>query len=51
MLSDEIEPLKRSVTLKDIAKVVGITASATSMALSDSPRISEKTKKEVLEVA
>lgn len=51
VLSEKIEPTKRSVTLKDIAKVVGITASATSMALNDSPRISEKTKKEVLEVA
>ncbi|MCU1525566.1 MAG: LacI family transcriptional regulator [Microbacteriaceae bacterium] len=38
-------PAHRSaVTLRDVAEQVGITASAASMALSDSSRISEKTK-------
>lgn len=34
----------RAITLRDVAERVGITASAASMALSDSSRISEKTK-------
>lgn len=38
-------PLPRtSITLRDVAELVGVTPSAASMALLDSPRISAKTK-------
>jgi LacI family transcriptional regulator len=40
-----------SVTLKDVAERVGVTSAAASMALSDHPRISEKTKEAVRKVA
>ncbi|WP_183558950.1 LacI family DNA-binding transcriptional regulator [Mucilaginibacter sp. SP1R1] len=40
-----------NVTIKDIAKELGISASAVSKALKDSYEISEKTKKRVLECA
>lgn len=40
-----------AVTIKDIAKELGISASAVSKALKDSHEISEKTKKAVLECA
>jgi LacI family transcriptional regulator len=40
-----------AVTIKDIAKELGISASAVSKALKDSHEISEKTKKLVLECA
>jgi len=39
------------VTIKDIARVVGVSPSTVSRALSDSPLISEKTKQNVKEVA
>jgi Transcriptional regulators len=42
---------RASVTLKDVAELVGVTPSAASMALLDSPRISAKTKGEVREAA
>lgn len=42
---------KRKTTIKDIANVLNITPSAVSKALSDHPRISEKTKKAVKKVA
>ncbi|MEO6943960.1 MAG: LacI family DNA-binding transcriptional regulator [Lacisediminihabitans sp.] len=38
---------KASVTLKDVAARVGVTSASVSMALADSPRISEKTKEAV----
>jgi DNA-binding LacI/PurR family transcriptional regulator len=42
---------RTSVTLKDVAEMVGVTPSAASMALLDSPRISTKTKLAVREAA
>lgn len=42
---------KKKTTIKDIANVLGITPSAVSKALNDHPRISEKTKVAVLQVA
>ncbi len=42
---------KKTTTIKDIANVLGITPSAVSKALNDHPRISDKTKKAVLQVA
>lgn len=39
------------VTVKDIAKVVGVSANTVSRALSGRPEISEKTKKKILEAA
>jgi len=41
----------RRVTLKDIAKQVGITHGAVSLALRGSPRIAEATRKRVQEIA
>jgi DNA-binding LacI/PurR family transcriptional regulator len=40
-----------SITLKDVAELVGVTPSAVSMALQGSPRISAKTKTAVREAA
>ncbi len=42
---------KKKTTIKDIANVLGITPSAVSKALNNHPRISEKTKTDVLQVA
>ncbi|KDN55590.1 LacI family DNA-binding transcriptional regulator [Flavobacterium seoulense] len=42
---------KKKSTIKDIAAVLGLTPSAVSKALSDHPRISEKTKLAVKETA
>ena len=42
---------KKRSTIKDIANVLGITPSAVSKALNDNPRISDKTKIAVLQVA
>lgn len=39
------------VTIKDIAKELGISASTVSQALSDSTLVNERTKREVLQVA
>ena len=39
-----------SVTIKDVAKVAGVATSTVSRVLSDSPKISEKTKKKVRKV-
>lgn len=39
------------VTVKDIAKMVGVSANTVSRALSGRPEISEKTKKKILEAA
>jgi DNA-binding LacI/PurR family transcriptional regulator len=41
----------KAITLKDVAERVGVTAAAASMALSGSPRISEKTRAAVKEAA
>ena len=42
---------KKKTTIKDIANVLGITPSAVSKALSNHPRISDKTKAAVLQIA
>jgi LacI family transcriptional regulator len=42
---------KKKTTIKDIANVLGITPSAVSKALNDHPRISDKTKVAVIQVA
>ncbi len=42
---------KKKTTIKDIANVLGITPSAVSKALNNHPRISEKTREAVLQVA
>lgn len=42
---------KHKTTIKDIANVLGLTPSAVSKALNDHPRISDKTKSEVKEIA
>ena len=42
---------KKKTTIKDIANVLGITPSAVSKALNDHPRISDKTKMAVLQIA
>ncbi|PKQ43598.1 LacI family DNA-binding transcriptional regulator [Confluentibacter flavum] len=42
---------KKKTTIKDIANVLGITPSAVSKALSNHPRISDKTKTAVLQIA
>lgn len=42
---------KKKTTIKDIANVLGLTPSAVSKALNDHPRISEKTKISVQQVA
>lgn len=42
---------RSSITLRDVAERVGITPAAVSMALSDHPRISERTKSAVLAAA
>ena len=42
---------KKRTTIKDIANVLGITPSAVSRALNDNPRISDKTKIAVQQVA
>ncbi|MGB5437375.1 MAG: LacI family DNA-binding transcriptional regulator [Maribacter sp.] len=43
--------MSKKTTIYDIAKVLNITAATVSRALNDNPRISEDTKKMVLEVA
>lgn len=42
---------KRKTTLKDIAKVAGVDVSTVSLSLNDSPKIAEKTKKKIREIA
>ncbi|WP_111309686.1 LacI family DNA-binding transcriptional regulator [Confluentibacter sediminis] len=42
---------KKKTTIKDIANVLGITPSAVSKALNNHPRISDKTKAAVLQIA
>jgi len=42
---------KKKTTIKDIANVLGITPSAVSKALNDHPRISDKTKAAVTQIA
>lgn len=52
-LSEYIKTLvkKKKTTIKDIANVLNISPAAVSKALHDNPRISEKTKKAVRQVA
>jgi LacI family transcriptional regulator len=49
-LPDESRPLKRA-TIKDIARAAKLSVSTVSRALSNHPRISEKTKREILALA
>tara|TARA_R110002049_G_scaffold1537_2_gene11840 strand:+ start:1440 stop:2471 length:1032 start_codon:yes stop_codon:yes gene_type:complete len=44
-------PNKKKTTIKDIANALGVTPSAVSKALNNHPRISDKTKKAVKQVA
>jgi len=44
-------PGKKKPTIQDIADALGITPSAVSKALNDHPRISDRTKKAVIEMA
>lgn len=39
------------VTIKDVAKKTGVSISTASYAINDDPRISQKTKEKILEVA
>ena len=39
--------MKAKITLKDIAKELGISTSTVSRALNDSPKISQETKQKV----
>ena len=43
--------IKKKTTIKDIANVLGLTPSAVSKALNDHPRISDRTKISVRQVA
>lgn len=43
--------MKKSITLKELAKILGVSASTVSKALNDSHEISEATKKKVEEAA
>ncbi len=44
-------PIKSNITINDIAKELGLTPSTVSRALTNSPRVKEKTKHAVLAVA
>lgn len=46
-----IEKRKMSATIKDVAKIAGVSTSTASLALNDKPRVSKKTKAKVLEAA
>lgn len=50
-IQERVDSVKKTITLKDVGKAVGISAAAVSMALNDSPRISKKTKDGVLQAA
>lgn len=43
--------MKKATTIKDIAKIIGVSVSTVSRALQDKPEISEETKKRVRETA
>lgn len=43
--------MKRRVTVKDIAEIAGVDHSTVSRALNDSPRVSEKTKARIQQIA
>ena len=45
------EPLKKRVTIADLARVLGMDKSSVSLALRDSPRVSEATRTRVRRVA
>lgn len=47
----KIEPLKKRVTIADLARVLGMDKSSVSLALRDSPRVSEATRTRVRRVA
>ncbi|QMV42641.1 LacI family DNA-binding transcriptional regulator [Cohnella cholangitidis] len=42
---------REHVTLKDIAKIAGVSSATASLALADDPRVNIKTKRHVLEIA
>ncbi len=46
-----LQPMRKKVTIHDIAKKLGVTASTVSRALNNHPRISESTRKKVLKAA
>jgi LacI family transcriptional regulator len=46
-----VEPLKRRVTIADLARVLGMDKSSVSLALRDSPRVSEATRTRVRRAA
>lgn len=43
--------MKKYVTIKDIAKIAGVSVNTVSRALNDKPDVSEKTKKRVISIA
>lgn len=46
-----LEPMKKRVTIADLARVLGMDKSSVSLALRDSPRVSEATRTRVRRVA
>ncbi len=51
MCMNENESEKQTVTIKDIARIAGVSHSTVSRSLNDSPLISEKTKKRIKKIA
>ncbi|MCK5195109.1 MAG: LacI family DNA-binding transcriptional regulator [Desulfobulbaceae bacterium] len=43
--------MKRRTTIKDIARMAKVSATAVSMALNDRPGVSEKTRRKILKIA
>ncbi|MGC9311864.1 MAG: LacI family DNA-binding transcriptional regulator [Sediminispirochaetaceae bacterium] len=48
---EEREPNKTTVTIKDIARIAGVSHSTVSRSLNDSPLISDKTKSRIKQIA
>lgn len=48
---DSDNPHKRTITIKDIARIAGVSHSTVSRSLNDSPLISEKTKERIKKIA
>ncbi len=51
MCMDQKEPEKQTVTIKDIARIAGVSHSTVSRSLNDSPLISDKTKNRIKRIA